>query len=551
MANDIPKTQLYNTLNNYGYSDESIAEVKKYLRPFTIRNGVLDDRINDRFPDRIKTDSERRAFVNKWKHFTVENNELVYHYRGIRLQVVPENERNDVMKAMFLDMTTGVGAGQHQFYYQIIHKYLNITREDCSEFLKREKVFQMTRPIRHIVNKPILVVRPNELWAIDLVDMQRYQKTNIGFRYILTCVDYFSGYVWARALKKKTAVDVRDAMNDIASNEAKIFPERIMSDNGGEFMGALKVWCGLHNIKQTKTLSYSPESNGKCENMNNQIRKMIREIMLRTVEPIWYSYLPTICKNKNSQRNSTTKARAVDIWRPNHAIPADNEVANNIRAKAKQQIKKNATMELRVGQYVRVKMGALFSEVRNMIKSKEREKKYVVVKYSPDIYQISAIYQDEATRINVEQGLQKKVYVIKYITGNNAGQTVLTQYKRNKPNAVREAKRFFASDFLPIREKDAQLEKHEENPITENEAHMLNQLENKIDYAPPPKQPKIPRVKTVRQPKPPVNNEEPILAQPLNPQGSRTSGRVRDRVVLNSDGSRKQSAIIGGNLIYF
>jgi len=281
---------------------------------------------------------------------------------------------------------------------------------------------------------------------------------------------------------------------------------------------------------------------------------MIRGIMLRTVEPIWYSYLPTVCKNKNSQRNSTTKARAVDIWRPNHAIPADNEVANNIRANAKKQIRKNATMELRVGQYVRVKMGALFSEVRNMIKSKERDKKYIVVQYSPDIYQISAIYQDEATRINVEQGLQKKIYVIKYITGNNAGQTVLTQYKRNKPNAVREAKRFFASDFLPIREKDAQLEKHEENPITENEAHMLNQLENKIDYAPESatqlnpqgftKQPKIPRVKTVRQnslqPKPSLNNEEPI----------RMSGRVRDRVILNSDGSRK-SAIIGGNLIYF
>jgi len=241
MANDIPKTQLYNTLNNYGYSDESIAEVKKFARPFTIRNGVLDNgtanepnrfyRMNDRFPDRIKTDGERRAFVNKWKHFTVENDELVYHYRGVRLQVVPENERNDVMKAMFLDMTTGVGAGQHQFYYQIIHKYLNITREDCSEFLKREKVFQMTRPIRHIVNKPILVVRPNELWAIDLVDMQRYKKTNKDFRYILTCVDYFSGYVWARALKKKTAVDVRDAMNDIAINEAKIFPEATMEVN--------------------------------------------------------------------------------------------------------------------------------------------------------------------------------------------------------------------------------------------------------------------------------------------------------------------------------
>ena len=78
-----------------------------------------------------------------------------------------------------------------QFYHVVCRKYLNIQRSKIGEFLQRQKVYQLPRNTQHIINKPVLASLPNERWAIDLIDMQRYQDKNIGFLYILACIDIY------------------------------------------------------------------------------------------------------------------------------------------------------------------------------------------------------------------------------------------------------------------------------------------------------------------------------------------------------------------------
>jgi hypothetical protein len=61
---------LYLTLNNYGYSSQSIAQVKEYLRTRKI-------------PDSIDTNGKEKRFLAKWeKDFKIDNNELVYSPLG-------------------------------------------------------------------------------------------------------------------------------------------------------------------------------------------------------------------------------------------------------------------------------------------------------------------------------------------------------------------------------------------------------------------------------------------------------------------------------------
>ena len=60
-------------------------------------------------------------------------------------------------------------------------------------------------------------------------------------------------------------------------------------------------------IKQEFTLSYTPQSNGLVENLNNQIRKILREMFLRNNNTIWYDKLKLVAKNKNNQKKSTIK----------------------------------------------------------------------------------------------------------------------------------------------------------------------------------------------------------------------------------------------------
>jgi hypothetical protein len=50
--------------------------------------------------------------------------------------VRPEGERQEILKGVYEDITTGVGQGITEFYERIRAKYLNIRRKDVGDFLK-------------------------------------------------------------------------------------------------------------------------------------------------------------------------------------------------------------------------------------------------------------------------------------------------------------------------------------------------------------------------------------------------------------------------------
>ena len=59
------------------------------------------------------------------------------------------------------------------------------------------------------------------------------ESSKIGF---LLCVDVFSRKLFCRAVKDKSAKEIREAFKDIFS-EANLTPEKLESDQGGEFKG--------------------------------------------------------------------------------------------------------------------------------------------------------------------------------------------------------------------------------------------------------------------------------------------------------------------------
>ena len=69
---------------------------------------------------------------------------------------------------------------------------------------------------------------------MDLIEM--------GNKYVLTVVDFFSGYVSARSLSDKTAPLVRDKLYQITAapfptGSGGVYPTILQSDQGGEFKG--------------------------------------------------------------------------------------------------------------------------------------------------------------------------------------------------------------------------------------------------------------------------------------------------------------------------
>ena len=99
-------------------------------------------------------------------------------------------------------------------------------------------------------------------------------------------------------------------------------------------------------------------------------------------------------------------------------------------------MKKYKAIKYEVGDLVRVKVSALFSHVRELIKN--GNKKYLSAKYTPEIYKIRSILMPD------NEGFENERYTISTLDG----ELLQTQLKYNNVNAVRKAKRFFASDFL-------------------------------------------------------------------------------------------------------
>ena len=228
--------------NNYDFSDIVINDVKSYIQTHI-------------YPIDLKTNYKKKLYDNKWKGFILKDNALFYEPE--KLVVIENADKERILKQEY-NSPNSAGLGYRQFYYLIASKYLNIKRKEVQEFLNKQPTYQITRQSSHFINKPILASHCNERWSIDLIDLNRYGG-NAGYRYILSCIDYFSRYCWIRPLKDKTSLHVKGQMEDIIST-ALTTPKVLQSDNGKEFRGSLSKYCEDEKIKQVFTLSYTPQS---------------------------------------------------------------------------------------------------------------------------------------------------------------------------------------------------------------------------------------------------------------------------------------------------
>ena len=73
----------------------------------------------------------------------------------------------------------------------------------------------------------------DNIWVVDLADMQLLSKCNKGIRYLLCVIDLFSKCVWVVPLKDKKGVTIVNAFQKII-NDLKRKPNKIWVDQGSE-----------------------------------------------------------------------------------------------------------------------------------------------------------------------------------------------------------------------------------------------------------------------------------------------------------------------------
>ena len=94
---------------------------------------------------------------------------------------------------------------------------------------------------RHIIRKfkrrKVYSSFRDNIWSVDLADMQSLSKYNKGIKYLLCAIDIFSKYGWVVPLKGKRGISIVNAFQKIISELRK--PNKLWIDDGVEFYNKL------------------------------------------------------------------------------------------------------------------------------------------------------------------------------------------------------------------------------------------------------------------------------------------------------------------------
>ena len=121
----------------------------------------------------------------------------------------------------------------------IVYKFFD--KKSSGSGIVNEPIYQLANKL----HKPIIQkfkkrkvhssFRDN-IWGVDLADMQSLSKYNKGIKYLLCSVDLFSKYAWAAPLTNKRGISIVNAFQKIISKRKL---NKIWVDQGGEFYNKL------------------------------------------------------------------------------------------------------------------------------------------------------------------------------------------------------------------------------------------------------------------------------------------------------------------------
>ena len=123
----------------------------------------------------------------------------------------------------------------------------------------------------------------DNIWGVDLADMQLLSKVNKGFRFLLCVIDIFSKYASVIPLKDKKDISIVNAFQKILK-ESNRKPDKIWVDKGSEFYNnSFKKWLQDNDIVMYST--------------NNKGKSVVAERFIRTIKNKIYKYMTSISKN--------------------------------------------------------------------------------------------------------------------------------------------------------------------------------------------------------------------------------------------------------------
>ena len=182
-----------------------------------------------------------------------------------------------------------------------------------------------TRGVYRFPRRPVIVWSSNSQWQADLVSVAAHHKYNSGTKYLLTVIDCFSKFAHVRALKSKTAQNVRDAFKDIFEVSGQT-PKCIQTDKGTEFRNTLVQKLFKDNNITFFTSEDDTTKASVCERFNKTLLKKIYQYLTHTKSGHYLSALQDIVSSYNNSHHraigdrpaAVTAQNLEDVWNKLH-----------------------------------------------------------------------------------------------------------------------------------------------------------------------------------------------------------------------------------------
>ena len=151
----------------------------------------------------------------------------------------------------------------------------------------------------------------DNIWGVDLGDMQSLSKENKGIKYLLCAIDLYSKYAFVVPLKDKKGISVTNGFNKTIKQSGRK-PNKIWVDQGSEFYNhVFKRWLSRNNI-----IMYSTYNEGKsvvAERFIRTLKNKLYKHMTATGKNVCYDVLDDIVNEYNNAKHNTIKMKPKDV----------------------------------------------------------------------------------------------------------------------------------------------------------------------------------------------------------------------------------------------
>ena len=258
----------------------------------------------DEYCKKVIESLKKNDLQTKMNFKITDNNELIDKHGRI---LVPESKKTEIMELNHDHMLAGhlgiaktMARLQKQFTWPKMRDDVTTYINGCLTCARRKAYGASKAPLHPL---PV-ATRIWERMAMDIVGP--VQESSNGNIYILVLSDYASRFVFTIPMKNSKARTVaKHFVEKIITKYGA--PENVLTDRGGNFLSKLITEiCLLFKIKQLKTTSYHPQTDGLVERFNRTLGDMLACYVSEEPEK-WDLYLPFVTLAYNSAVQASLK----------------------------------------------------------------------------------------------------------------------------------------------------------------------------------------------------------------------------------------------------